>query len=333
MKISEQEAKVLVVLESGSAASVREVSALTGYKESLIRSIVDRARRAELIKPVCDINFKGLGLKEYRVYLRLRRSLKTKKDLILKALLKESDILKVSEYSGDFDFSISILGQDIERVAEILSCLAGEMGSIFDCKAITIPIKKSFFGKRYLSNLAVTTEGPFPNKSGAYIDDLDEMLLTELYKDASLNGRDLMQRTGMNQRVVNSKLNSLKELGVLKKRYEISAKCLQRFETRILIDVRNHMETFKKSFFRFLVNEMAVTEVSECLGACDYSLKLEFLRAADEMNFIDSIFQNFGEDISGISCFGLINSIRGEAFKLDSFKSSPRHFADSIIKT
>ena len=148
-RLTEQELKVLSVVNVNAESSYEEISKLCGLKSYQARSALLSLIKKEAVTPVAGINLAHVGIKEYSIYIRLTKRSTTFHLTFAKFISTLDQVSWVIETVGAFDFKLIVSVRCENEIFSILEKIGTRFPQSIAAKNIVQVYRWVCYGYRF----------------------------------------------------------------------------------------------------------------------------------------------------------------------------------------
>jgi DNA-binding Lrp family transcriptional regulator len=204
-KLDKKDILLLTELDKNARSHNSAIAKKIGLsKESVAYRIARLEKRGILEGFQALIDATKLGMKNFRIYVKLKDADAQKREEIIGHLVASGDVWWVVSVSGNWDLDFCIWGPDVYKFQEIWERLIGEYKRHFERDRISIYTYLEHLPQDYLTG---KREAGFRNRvmggaEVARIDKLDLRILRALSTDARASLVELAQKVKASEKVV-----------------------------------------------------------------------------------------------------------------------------------
>lgn len=302
MKFSTLQRQILQSLQFHRATPLPELAKLTGIKEHQLRYHVQRFEAAGIIRPWILINPFALGYEEFQILFTLRSMHERLKSALIAYLRSHPEVVWFGELGGSYHFGFRLLARRIGAATTMFEAFAKKFGAFISRKEVSALSSFTSLPKRYLApkELPLLPEGVTLQAlpQDVVIDEVDRSLIVARLKQPTASERDLSQATGHARATISRRLELLHSRGVIVREvYLISAALLGYSAYRIFVTGRGTALQLREALHRFARQEVAVVNITACLGRRDFEVGVEVSTPQEASRAISQLYHTAGDFI------------------------------------
>lgn len=316
LKLTEKEQKILSCVEFSANASVKDIQQQTGFQSHSIQYALQKLQDRGIIKKTTFIDAYRLGIKDYAFYFSFSSESNTQKEKILQYLQNSPKVAWIGGLGGDYQFGAAIYVQSIGELLAFLDQLSILFGDVFLNKSVTLRAEFIRFPKKYLhnENTQQTKEVYFGNENIVATDELDKNILREL-GNTSLSIQGIAQKLQIPTSTVYKRVKKLEEKKVITGYiYTIDSLQLGMHTFQMLLFTKGLHKGLRNKLYSFAKKHQFVVQYVRTIGEWDYELTVELPRSEMLHDFVQELYDTFGEQIKKTSVLPLFQYYKESYF-------------------
>jgi DNA-binding Lrp family transcriptional regulator len=282
--------KILYHLSENSRLTNKELASLIKSNKNTVKYRIDKLIQNKIIKKfMCVYDISRIGLRAYKIYIRLGGLTKENEKKIYDYLEKEKRINWYAKSSGAWDLFVSIIAEDISELIELKEDLLSKFGKFIEAYSISILEDAIVLNKDYLldSNTSYRKSIKFSQEksSKVEIDNIDLKIMYAISNDARYQIVELSNRLNLNVRTIINRIKSLRDLGILQGSIAVIDLKKMGFQfSKITIYLKDFK---KKDFYELIEHSKSINNVVHILkNLGEWELELEV-----ETKSIDEVYE------------------------------------------
>jgi DNA-binding Lrp family transcriptional regulator len=317
MRISEQEARILSVVEFHADLTLPEIQKRTGYRAHVIRYCLSTLERAGVIRSIPFVDMYPLGYQDFGFYFSLAALQSQAKQELLRVLKESPFITFLIELGGDYQYCAGMYVRHNGEFIRILDHLSERAENLFFDKAVTMRVALTRFGRKYLNPTAPLQMLSFgETRTRVELDTLDERILTVLNQHEGGSMRALAQQLGISFSTAQHRLQRIKKSGVFRGRmYTIDPMRIGRQAYLLLIYAKGLKHSFQSELFAYAKRHPDIVYFVRCIGAWDFEIGVEVERAEHVTQISQEIYEKMGTDILSIKILPIFSFLKFMFFR------------------
>lgn len=303
MKLSPQQAKILVATQLNADQPISKLRAKLSVKEHTIRYTLERAKRLGLIEKRYFINLFKLGFLQHEVFFSLSSDKRGVRDALLTKLKLADNISWIGRLGGDYQYGVNICSRDLHATVSFFDDLSASHGGDIVEKNLSLRVSLTFFGNRYLAPThRIARSLSYSNSRDVVtIDETDHRLLRTIIRDGELSGHKIARSLELPQSTVDYRLKRLRSEGVIVgSYYVVRGELLGVVSFLCLIRTRGISTRFRGAIASFCAEHPEVVVMIESIGSWDFELVIDGFSAEQAMRVSEALLDLFGGAIQWI---------------------------------
>ena len=314
MRLSEQEAKILVAAQFNALDSVAELREASGCREHQIRYTLNKLSEEGVVKPRLLIDPTKLGLTEYSIALSLACDDETARERLHAYLLDHPGVADVLVLGGVYDLFVMFAAQDVRKLHEFLRCAEAIQGVRILAKQFAIRVTSNFYRRKYLAELVVAPARITFGEDGRRVslDPLSAQLLEAMIPMSFTSFRDLARSLQIPHTTAIPRIEKLKADGVIVAYiYGVYPQKLGHHAFRLLLQTTNVNAQDSADLQKFCEQHPNIVVLLETVGSWDFELRIEVEHAEQCTGVINQIRQQLGKNLIKLETLPIFRYLKG----------------------
>ena len=304
IKLDLKDKKILLALDMDGRKPDTQVAKIVGLSKQITNYRIKRLEKQQIIQsyyPVIDHS--KLGLKLYRIALKLENATKGKEEEILNYLKKHASW--ITSVLGIWDISMGLYVKDEYDFMDFWNKFYEKYGSYIEKRWVSLMTQFWNFERSFLlpKNKNRTKQFILGEKPELIkIDSIDEKIMLELTKNARQTTLEIAKKIKQTERIVRYRLKRLENQKViLGYRPFLNTNVLDLKYFKIYVQLKDAKAQDIKKIRAYITNNPNVAYSTEALGGYDFELEAYFPNSQELFDFISSLKEQFPTNIRDIS--------------------------------
>ena len=303
--ISKTQRKILQELGENARITYKELAKKISSKKTTvsynIQNLIDDGVIWKFV-PVFSIN--KIGLNGYKIYLRLHRLDKAKKEEIINFLVKDQDINWVAETTGAWDLLWSTLSKSPLEFAKKKDEFFEKYSEYIQEHTITILEDALVFNRDYLTNKKIDYRKKFVfggERKKEELDEVEKSIMKEIANDGRYQVTKLANSLNLNVKTVMSKIKDLENKEVIQGYtvfIDIQKLGLKFF--KLCVHLSDFSDKNYKDFLEYCKINKNIIHIIKPLGGCDLELEIETESVDSIYSFIEDIKMKYPKTVKKV---------------------------------
>lgn len=304
IKLDLKDKKILLALDMGARSPDSQIAKVVGLSKQITNYRIKRLEKQGIIQsyyPVIDHT--KLGLKLYRVALKLENTTKEKEKEILTYLKKQTSW--IASVLGVWDLSLGLYVEDEYHFMEFWNKFYQKFGFHIEKRWVTLMTtfwnyERSFIlpRKKDREKQFILGQDPVLVKT----DEIDQKIMRELTKNARKTTLEIAQKLNTTERIVRYRLKRLeKEKVILGYRPFLNSNVLNLKFFKVYIQLKDTSGKELKKIASFIVNNPYIAYRTEALAGFDFELEVFFTSSHELYDFLSDLKEKFPRNIRNMS--------------------------------
>jgi DNA-binding Lrp family transcriptional regulator len=296
--------RILLALDMNARKPDTQISKIVGLSKQITNYRIKRLEKQQIIQsyyPVIDHT--KLGLKLYRIALKLENTTKDKEIEILNYLKKHASW--ITSVLGVWDISMGIYVKDEYDFMKFWKTFYEKYGFYIEDRWISLMtlfwnFERSFIFLKKKDRAKQFILGEQPEK--VKIDLIDEKIMQELTKNARQTTLDIAGKIKQTERIVRYRLKRLENQKViLGYRPFLNINLLNLKYFKIYVQLKEAKIQDIRKIRSYIINNPNIVYSTEALGGYDFELEAHFSSSQELFEFISNLKEQFPKNIRNIS--------------------------------
>ena len=304
IKLDLKDRKILLALDMDARKPDTQISKIVGLSKQITNYRIKRLEKKQVIQayyPVIDHT--KLGLKLYRIALKLENATKEKEEEILNYLKQHASW--ITSVLGVWDISMGLYVKEEYGFMDFWNTFYEKYGFYVEKRWISLMttfwnFERSFIlpKKKNRNKQFILGEKPQLVK----IDKIDEKIMIELTKNARQTTLEIAKKIKETERIVRYRLKRLENQKViLGYRPFLNTNLLNLKYFKIYVQLKDTKLQDIKRIRSYITNNPNVAYSTEALGGFDFELEAHFSNSQELFDFISSLKEQFPTNIRDVS--------------------------------
>jgi Lrp/AsnC family leucine-responsive transcriptional regulator len=213
-KLDLKNKKLISELLKNSRESFTQIAKKIGVsKESVQYRYHQLIEKQIVISTYARINYRALGYEKFHVLLLINEKNPKQQDDFIKALCKDSNVLRVIEFNDDWDLEVVILAKDIRDFDNILKRILDPYASLIRKKDTEAVI--DVVDKNAIPDIGKISTVRSRDVTNVKIDEQDLLILHSLGKDARVSTYKISPIVKLSADAIGLRIKKLEKAGVI----------------------------------------------------------------------------------------------------------------------
>jgi Lrp/AsnC family leucine-responsive transcriptional regulator len=300
IKLDKKDKLIMQQLETNSRQTYSEIGRKVGLRSDTVEYRIKRLRKSGIIMNLfAEPNLPRLGLKTYRVYLKVENMTSEEEAGFVDYLMNHPKGQWFAEFEGEWDYAMRYTLKDEIEFREEIEELMRRFGRFIKSKNIAIALQQSYLPLNYLTGM----EGEIRRISlerveeTERLDETDEKIMGYLFDDSRMKTVDIASRIGISSDAVQYRIRRLLERGLISffgAYYDPLAIGYTRY--KVLLWLQHTVRERETQLIRYCENHPNSTYLNRLVGSWDLEVDLD-ARDTRELHGIVKDLRNRFSDI------------------------------------
>lgn len=240
-----------------------------------------------------------IGKTHYRVFVKFQNITNIKEDELVNYILKNSNIIWIANFDGDFDFAYLVWADNVFEFEKIFDDINEKFGQYFLEKYFSIATRIEYLPYNFINDKKIARSIVFGGHYSKYdLDSLDKTILEILNKNGRSTLVEISQNTTSSPKVIRDRINKLiKNNIILGYNIKINHNLLGFTHRKVLLKLNNNSKEFIKQLSTYLRNQKNTIYIIKPIGDFDFEFEL-MTKTNDEFhNILKELRSKFAENI------------------------------------
>lgn len=307
-KLTDRDLKILAEIETDGCRSVKDICRALHMKEPALRYHLRKLNSLGLTRLLPRINFKALGYQRYRVLLALGADAVFSSKKALEALLPHVFAARVSELSGEYEYSISLVVENEDALRMGLATLSEKFkGNVKDKRVLKIE-EERFLGRSYLFGARVSQKPVLESTTVVSLDEKEMRILYLLFNCPYRARSEIAKALSIAPSSLEYKIAKLEKLGVIQRWYiEVNAQALgvQKYQMLLSLSSLSHLK--RECILEKLSALPHIVQYHKLISCYDISLTIETHTASEFLDLRARVASLLNADLSSVSTLQILS--------------------------
>jgi len=292
--------KLISELDFNARAPLSELGKKLGLSKQVVKYRIEKLQEKGIIKGFyTDINASKLGYEIFLVYLKFHNLTSKIETEFIRHISSQNYVGVNVSLNGLWDFCIGIWAKNSIHFKKIYQKIMRNYEKYVKSKTIMIETDFYYFKSKQILGGSNEVQVQMSQELRSFkLDEIDEILLDELSKNARISLVKLAEKTNMTANGIHNRVKRLeKENIVFGYRVMLDYSKLGFSHHRVFLHLDNLTTKKRKEIISFIGNQKQTVSITETIGYCE----LEFRSITKDINefyeLIEKIKKQFSEYI------------------------------------
>ena len=309
--------KIILELDTNARATFSEIGKSLGIGKNNVQYRVKRLLEDIVIKKfVTQFSLGTLGLSLGKFYLQLSGFGKEKEQEIYGYLIKDKRISWVAKCEGRWDLLLGCYVGSLNQFNEIKQDFFKKCEKYITSYDVVFAVEAHTSQRTYLLNKKTIPKKieKFIGKEKVDLDNKDRQIVRLIANDARFNYLDIAQKTGLNIKTVQKRINDLEKKGVIRGYVTfLDPNKIGYNFFKLCIYLQNSESKFN-GFLRYCMELPNVIHIIESLGPWELELEIETETLNDFYNLTHKIRNEYSDIIKKTESVIISNEMKLDFF-------------------
>jgi len=218
LKTDVKDKKILEILSENSRIPLTRLAKKLRLSRDTVNYKVNRLKDNEVIlRTYPTIDYRILGYEIYHMFIDIKETRPDACHDFLEAMKKHPNVLRIMEYSDQWDLEITLIAKNIYDFNKVASKISAEFHDIFIEKIKLLAID-NFFSIMFPYGYYKVRPETIPKLNRrTKADKKDMIILSMLSKDARTSAHDISQKVSLSPDAVRIRIKKMQERKIIKK--------------------------------------------------------------------------------------------------------------------
>lgn len=259
---------------------------------------------------ICSLNLGKLGYKTYKIYFKIKSSVKDLEKEFSDFLIKNSSVIHCLKTEGSFDYSAAIAVKKILELDNFLTEIKNKFGEIIIDYSVSIVVYTKIFklNKLLLDQKEKATK--FDNYSSEEeilrIDEKDKKIIKLLSQNSNLSILDIAEKTNLTVDIAKYRIKKLSGNIINSYRAVFNLNKLGYYHYVLMLKMRQANKKDEEKLVDWCIKRKNVLYCTKRIGQFDFEINIAITDIQNLNLFIDNFKENFSDLINSYEL--IINS-------------------------
>ena len=316
-KLDLTDRKIILELDTNARATFSEIGEKLGIGKNNVQYRVKRLLEDGVIKKfVTQFSLGTLGLFLGKFYLQLSGFEKDKEDEMYQFLIEDKRISWIAKCEGRWDLMIGCYVGSMTQLNQIKQDFFRKYEKYITSYDVVFLVEGHTSQRIYLLHKKTIPKKVerFIGKEKIELDNKDKQIVRLIANDATFNYLDIAQKTRLNIKTVQKRINALEKKGIIQGYVTfLDTKKIGYNFFKLCIYLQNY-ETKFKSFLRYCMELPNVIHIIESLGPWEVELEIETESLEDFYNLTHQIRNDYSDIIKKTESVIISNEMKLDFF-------------------
>jgi len=303
INLTKKDVRILAELEKNSRQSYSRIGRIVGLSSSNVRKRISKLFDLGVINSLfAEPNLSKLGLKTYRLYLRMRSMGVRVESRFRNYIRNHPQIQWYAELEGSWHYILRYSVRDEFEFKKSTDEVLGLFGLYVESKAIGITTRQTYLPLTYLTQ----NNGPImsvffqkhANDTLEPIDKINEQILAELFNNSRITTVELGNKLGVSADTITYRIRNLRKRGIISyfgAYYNTYMLGYNRYKILLWLDKTNKKEIEK--LMHYIEYHPNTTYLNEVIGEWDLEFDIDTKSQYELHNIIGDLDNRFTKTI------------------------------------
>jgi DNA-binding Lrp family transcriptional regulator len=219
IKLDKKDKMIMGQLEANSRMSYSEIGRKVGLSGETTEYRINRMIRAGLIiRMFAEPNLELLGLKTYRIYLKVENMKKDEEEQMVQYFMKHPKSQWFAHFEGNWDYTIRYTLADEIEFRKEMDELLRRFGHRIKEKSIVVSLQQSFLPLAHFTGKQgkahqISLERVCKHES---LDEYDQQIMKLLFENSRIKTVDIASRLGLSPDAIQYRIRKLRKKGIIR---------------------------------------------------------------------------------------------------------------------
>ncbi|MBU0591643.1 MAG: Lrp/AsnC family transcriptional regulator [Candidatus Micrarchaeota archaeon] len=309
IKLDKKDRQIMHELEENSRQSYTEIGKKVRLKSNTVEYRINKLIQSGIIlRMFAEPNLAKLGLKTYRLYLKMENISSEKENEFIAYLKKHPKGQWFAALEGNWDYIMRYSLRDEIEFKKEIDELTKRFGDCMKSKNIAITIQQGYLPLNYLTGYRGTTRMQTLEEKTEDVDELDKGIMRELFENSRTSTVTIATRLGISPDAVQYRIKNLLRNGVISffgAYYDPEKFGYTRY--KILFWLKHITEDKEKEFIEYCVQHPNSAYLNRNVGEWDLEVDFDTVNVRDVHRIINEIRKRFPDIIKDYSILTILN--------------------------
>lgn len=301
MKIDSKDKQLLDLLYLDSRSSCTQLGKKLKLSSSTVERRLTRLIKEEVITLLfADVDFAKLGLKSYRLYIKLDVLDQKIEQEFLKFFIDYKKTVWGVICQGDYDILLRFIAKDEFEVQSVIELVLSKFGNRVIDKTVITTTYQNYLSWNHIFQTPRRPAFPIERMDSlSKFDEIDKKILSLLYANSRLSTVEISRKVDLSPDAVQYRLRRLKNDGfILGYTAWFDCRKLGFNYYKLLIGFRNITSEIEDKFIKYCSEQDFVVFINKTIGSWDIELDVVVTDIVELHSFIRDLKTRFGQIIA-----------------------------------
>lgn len=304
-KIDLKDKKILALLEKNTRLPASAIAKKVGLSKPSVSSRIERLVKSGIIDGfVIHVNFKALGLVNYRLYVKFENTPADFEQKLSAYLFSDGRVRWFSILQGEWDIVIRVLAGDIYEFREFEQGFFSSFGKYMRARTFAIIMNDAYHNCTYLTGNEGLNSDPKKDYSGSKTEltKEDSLVLFWLFQNSRMPFKELAGKAIMKPEAASYRLRKLEASGVITGYMaKINRAKIGYNEAKVLLWFQHATAPSLLRFRKYCESHPQVNFFGEIIGPWDMEVDLDVKDNSQLHSIMQEMRASFGDLIRDFS--------------------------------
>lgn len=328
VKIDKKDRLIMQQLEDDSRQSYSEIGRKVGLRSDTVEYRINRLINSGIImRMFAEPNLPKLGLKTYRIYLKIANMPKQVEERMVKYFFNHPKSHWYAEFEGEWDYTLRYTLRDEMDLRDEMEDLMKRFGKYILAKSIVITLQQSFLPIRHFTGKVgkIRWISLGQREEVEELDEIDRAIMGYLYDDARMKTVMLASKVGISADAVQYRIKRLlrkKMISYFGVYYDASVLGYGRY--KIMLWLRHTSKKREEELVRFCQEHPNSSYLNRIVGPWDLEVEFDTKNAQELHDIVKDLRERFSDIIMDHTTMIILRERLSNPFK-ESIKRQYAH--------
>ncbi len=300
IKLDKKDRLIMQQLEENSRQSYAEIGRKVGLRSDTVEYRINRMlKKGLIIRMFAEPNLQKLGLKTYRIYLKVENITSRKEKQLVDYFMNHPKGHWFAEFEGEWDYTMRYTLKDEREFKEEMEELLRKFGKFIKAKSIVMTLQQAYLPLTYLTGKrgAIKLLSLEKEKKIEALDETDTKIMGLLFENSRIKTVDIASKTGISPDAVQYRIKRLLEKGIISffgVYYNSLVLGYSRYKVLLWLQPTRERE---KQLLRYCEHHPNSNYLNRIVGAWDLEVDFDAKNAQEIHNIVKDLKNNFPDII------------------------------------
>lgn len=319
IKLDKKDRLIMQQLEENSRQSYAEIGRKVGLRNDTVEYRINKLLKTGIVlRMFAEPNFSKLGLKTYRIYLKVENTTKKEENEILDYFINHPKGNWFAELQGEWDYTIRYTLRDEIEFREEMEKLMEKFGKFIKSKSIAITLQQSYLPLTYFTekegivrHISLERERKIME-----LDEIDSKIMYYLFENSRTKTVDIASGIGISADAVQYRIKKLiqnKIINFFGIYYNSQIIGYNRYKT--LLWLQRITKEKEKKLIRYCEQHPNSTYINRNVGDWDLEIDFDAKNPREIHEIIKDLINKFSDIIRDYSTLTILREYVPNPFK------------------